>query len=131
MTELLEQMVAAKQLSSSDASSLQDVATNGKAHLIESEVSVLQWLADEYGVGTVVCDNCFLYMWGGGYVMEAAQQGYIGYTNCPASWAEVVRQGAKTPNHGNNVERKRKLRVQHMHLWRIWTLMTQNFTHIS
>lgn len=50
MTELLEQMVAAKQLSSSDASSLQDVATNGKAHLIESEVSVLQWLADEYGV---------------------------------------------------------------------------------
>ncbi|MDA7510229.1 GspE/PulE family protein [bacterium] len=50
MTELLEQMVAAKQLSSSDASSLQEVATNGKAHLIESEVAVLQWLADEYGV---------------------------------------------------------------------------------
>ena len=50
MTELLEQMVADKQLSSSDASSLKDVATNGKAHLIESEVSVLQWLADEYGV---------------------------------------------------------------------------------
>ena len=50
MTKLLEQMVAAKQLSSSDASSLQEVATNGKSHLIESEVSVLQWLADEYGV---------------------------------------------------------------------------------
>jgi general secretion pathway protein E/type IV pilus assembly protein PilB len=57
MTELLEQMVAAKQLSSSDASSLQDVATNGKAHLIESEVSVLQWLADEYGVNFTDLDS--------------------------------------------------------------------------
>ena len=50
MTELLEQMVAAKQLSSTDATAIQDVATNEKAHLIESEFSVLQWLADEYGV---------------------------------------------------------------------------------
>lgn len=50
MTELLEQMVAAKQLSSTDASSLQDAATNGNAQLTESEDSVLQWLADEYGI---------------------------------------------------------------------------------
>lgn len=50
MTELLQQMVAAKQLSDSDATSLTEVATNGKSHLIESEVAVLQWLADEYGV---------------------------------------------------------------------------------
>ena len=29
-------------------------------------------LADEYGVGVVSVDNAFHYLWGGGYVMEAA-----------------------------------------------------------
>ena len=61
-------------------------------------------LADEYGVGTVVCDNCFHYMWGGGYVMEAAQQGYIGYTNCPASWAEVVPREQQIGGSGGSLE---------------------------
>jgi hypothetical protein len=29
------------------------------------------------------------YLWGGGYVMEVAEKGYIGYTNCTSSLAEV------------------------------------------
>ena len=59
-------------------------------------------LADTYGTGTVVCDEAFHYMWGGGYVLEAAQKGYIAYTNCPASWAEVVPFGGRSPTLGTN-----------------------------
>jgi LDH2 family malate/lactate/ureidoglycolate dehydrogenase len=59
-------------------------------------------LADEYGVGTVSVDNCFHYLWGGGYVMEAAQRGYIAYTCCTAMLAEVVPFGGKTPTLGTN-----------------------------
>ena len=47
-------------------------------------------LADKYGVGMVSVDNAFHYLWGGGYVMEAAKKGYIAYTNCTAALAEVV-----------------------------------------
>ena len=47
-------------------------------------------LADRYGVGIVSVDQAFHYLWGGGYVMEAAGRGYIAYTNCTASLAEVV-----------------------------------------
>ncbi len=50
MSELVEQMIASKQLSAADATSLRQKATNGNAHLIESEAAILQWLADEYGV---------------------------------------------------------------------------------
>ena len=59
-------------------------------------------LADKYGTGTVVCDEAFHYMWGGGYVLEAAAKGYIAYTNCPASWAEVVPFGGRSPTLGTN-----------------------------
>jgi LDH2 family malate/lactate/ureidoglycolate dehydrogenase len=59
-------------------------------------------LADEYGVGTVSVDNAFHYLWGGGYVMEAAKKGYIAYTNCTASLAEVVPYGGKSPTLGTN-----------------------------
>jgi L-2-hydroxycarboxylate dehydrogenase (NAD+) len=59
-------------------------------------------LADQYGVGTVSVDNAFHYLWGGGYVMEAAQQGYIAYTNCTAALAEVVPFGGKFPTLGTN-----------------------------
>ena len=31
-------------------------------------------LADQYGVGTVSVDNAFHYLWGGGYVMDAANE---------------------------------------------------------
>lgn len=59
-------------------------------------------LADKYGIGQVSVDNAFHYLWGGGYVMEAAQRGYIAYTNCTAALAEVVPFGGKFPTLGTN-----------------------------
>jgi L-2-hydroxycarboxylate dehydrogenase (NAD+) len=59
-------------------------------------------LADRYGVGTVSVDNAFHYLWGGGYVMDAAKKGYIAYTNCTAALAEVVPFGGKFPTLGTN-----------------------------
>ncbi len=59
-------------------------------------------LADRYGVGIVSVDNAFHYLWGGGYVMEAAKKGYIGYTNCTAALAEVVPFLGKIPTLGTN-----------------------------
>ncbi len=59
-------------------------------------------LADQYGVGMVSVDNAFHYLWGGGYVMDAARRGYIAYTNCTAALAEVVPFGGKYPTLGTN-----------------------------
>ena len=59
-------------------------------------------LANQYGVGTVSVDNAFHYLWGGGYVMDAAKQGYIAYTNCTAALAEVVPFGGRFPTLGTN-----------------------------
>lgn len=59
-------------------------------------------LADEYGIGQVSVDNAFHYLWGGGYVMEAAERGYIAYTNCTSALAEVVPFGGKFPTLGTN-----------------------------
>jgi L-2-hydroxycarboxylate dehydrogenase (NAD+) len=59
-------------------------------------------LADEYGIGQVSVDNAFHYLWGGGYVMDAAKRGYIAYTNCTSSLAEVVPFGGKFPTLGTN-----------------------------
>ena len=59
-------------------------------------------LADRHGTGTVSVDNAFHYLWGGGYVMEAAQRGYIAYTNCTASLAEVVPFRGVHPTLGTN-----------------------------
>jgi L-2-hydroxycarboxylate dehydrogenase (NAD+) len=59
-------------------------------------------LADRYGVGQVSVDNAFHYLWGGGYVMEAAKRGYIAYTNCTAALAEVVPFLGKYPTLGTN-----------------------------
>src|SRR5882672_3913155 len=59
-------------------------------------------LADKYGVGQVSVDNAFHYLWGGGYVMDAAKRGYVAYTNCTASLAEVVPFGGKFPTLGTN-----------------------------
>lgn len=59
-------------------------------------------LADKYGVGMVSVDNAFHYLWGGGYVMDAARRGYIAYTNCTAALAEVVPFGGKYPTLGTN-----------------------------
>jgi len=59
-------------------------------------------LADQYGIGMVSVDNAFHYLWGGGYVMDAARRGYIAYTNCTAALAEVVPFGGKFPTLGTN-----------------------------
>ena len=59
-------------------------------------------LADRHGTGTVSIDNAFHYLWGGGYVMEAARRGYIAYTNCTASLAEVVPFRGVFPTLGTN-----------------------------
>ena len=59
-------------------------------------------LADRHGTGTISVDNAFHYLWGGGYVMEAARRGYIAYTNCTASLAEVVPFRGVHPTLGTN-----------------------------
>jgi ureidoglycolate dehydrogenase (NAD+) len=59
-------------------------------------------MADEFGVGIVSVDEAFHYLWGGGYVMDAAKKGYIAYTNCTAALAEVVPFGGKFPTLGTN-----------------------------
>jgi L-2-hydroxycarboxylate dehydrogenase (NAD+) len=59
-------------------------------------------LADEFGIGAVAVDNAFHYLWGGGYVIEAAKKGYIAYTCCTAGTAEVVPFGGKFPTLGTN-----------------------------
>src|SRR5271170_243414 len=59
-------------------------------------------MADEFGVGVVTVDNAFHYLWGGGYVIDAADKGYIAYTDCTAASAEVVPYGGKSPTLGTN-----------------------------
>lgn len=59
-------------------------------------------LADEFGVGIVSVDNCFHYLWGGGYVIDAAKKGYIAYTCCTSILAEVVPFMGKSPTLGTN-----------------------------
>ena len=59
-------------------------------------------LADQFGIGQVSVDNCFHYLWGGGYVMEIAKRGYIAYTNCTSTLAEVVPFRGKKPTMGTN-----------------------------
>jgi LDH2 family malate/lactate/ureidoglycolate dehydrogenase len=59
-------------------------------------------LADIHGVGMVSVDNAFHYLWGGGYMIEAARRGYIAYTNCTAALAEVVPFMGKFPTLGTN-----------------------------
>jgi L-2-hydroxycarboxylate dehydrogenase (NAD+) len=59
-------------------------------------------LADEFGIGQVAVDNAFHYLWGGGYMIYAAQRGYLAYTNCTSALAEVVPFMGKYPTLGTN-----------------------------
>lgn len=59
-------------------------------------------LADDFGVGVVTVDNAFHYLWGGGYVLDAADRGYIAYTCCTAALAEVVPYQGRFPTLGTN-----------------------------
>jgi LDH2 family malate/lactate/ureidoglycolate dehydrogenase len=73
----------------------------GQAVAFEA-MATAEKLADEFGVGVVAVDNAFHYLWGGGYVIDAAQKGYIAYTCCTAALAEVVPFGGKFPTLGTN-----------------------------
>jgi LDH2 family malate/lactate/ureidoglycolate dehydrogenase len=73
----------------------------GQATAFEAMDAAMK-LADEYGVGVVAVDNAFHYLWGGGYVIDAARKGYISYTSCTAALAEVVPFGGKFPTLGTN-----------------------------
>ncbi|XOV72628.1 MAG: Ldh family oxidoreductase [Verrucomicrobiota bacterium] len=59
-------------------------------------------MAEDYGVGVVAVDNAWHYFWGGGYVLELAQRGFIGFTICTALLAEVVPYGGSKPVLGTN-----------------------------
>jgi L-2-hydroxycarboxylate dehydrogenase (NAD+) len=58
--------------------------------------------AERHGVGMVSVDQAHHYLWGGGYVIEAAQRGYLAYTACTAALAEVVPFGGTAPTLGTN-----------------------------
>jgi LDH2 family malate/lactate/ureidoglycolate dehydrogenase len=73
----------------------------GQATAFEAMDAAMK-LADEFGVGVVAVDNAFHYLWGGGYVIDAARKGYIAYTSCTAALAEVVPFGGKFPTLGTN-----------------------------
>ena len=73
----------------------------GQAVAVEAMNEAMK-LADEFGVGVVAVDNAFHYLWGGGYVIDAAQKGYIAYTCCTAALAEVVPFGGRFPTLGTN-----------------------------
>ena len=59
-------------------------------------------MAEEYGSGIVSVDNGSHYLWGAGYAIEYAKRGYIVYTNCTSSLAEVAPFGGKYPTLGTN-----------------------------
>lgn len=59
-------------------------------------------LADRYGVATIAVDDAYHYLWGGGYVLEAAKKGYIAYTNCTAGKSEVIPFQGRAPTLGTN-----------------------------
>ena len=73
----------------------------GQAVGLEAMATAMK-LADRHGIGAVVVDNAFHYLWGGGYVIDAAKKGYIAYTCCTAALAEVVPFGGKFPTLGTN-----------------------------
>jgi len=59
-------------------------------------------LAEKFGVGIVSVDNAWHYLWGSGYAIDAANRGYLAYTNCTSTLAEVVPFGGKFPTLGTN-----------------------------
>lgn len=68
----------------------------------EQAIETCITLADRYGIGQVSVDNAFHYLWGGGYVMEAARRGYVAYTNCTSAKTGVVPFGGRWPTLGTN-----------------------------
>lgn len=73
----------------------------GQATAYEAIESCMEQ-ADQFGIAQISVDNAFHYLWGGGYVIEAASRGYIAYTNCTAALAEVVPFAGQFPTLGTN-----------------------------
>ena len=92
--EVLENKFAASEVWNCNKKLGQSVAYEAIEKCIE--------LADKYGIGQVSVDSAFHYLWGGGYVLDAAKRGYIAYTNCTAGLAEVVPFMGKFPTLGTN-----------------------------
>lgn len=59
-------------------------------------------LANEYGIGQISVDNASPYLWGAGYVMAAAERGFIAYTHATSPLAEVAPLGGNRPTLGTN-----------------------------
>ena len=79
------------------ALSISEKASGDDLNAMNGKMVFTGELAEKYGSGTVAIDNAFHYLWGGGYVMDAAKRGYIAYTNCTSTLAEVVPFGGKFP----------------------------------
>lgn len=72
-------------------------------HVVAGEaMQTAMQLADEFGIGAVSVNHAFHYLWGGGYVMDAAFAGYIAYTTCTGAIPEVVPHGGKAATMGTN-----------------------------
>ncbi len=59
-------------------------------------------LSDTHGVGTVIVDNAFHYLWGAFYVRRAARRGYVCFTTCTGAIPEVVPYGGRVGTMGTN-----------------------------
>jgi len=92
--EIIEKKFAASEVWDAQKKLGQSVAFRAMERCME--------MADKYGIGQVSVDNAFHYLWGGGYVMDAAKKGYIAYTNCTSTLGEVVPFGGKFPVLGTN-----------------------------
>jgi len=57
LKQLLDQMVAARQLSSTDATTLERLSRSGAGAPIQTHDAILQWLAHEYAVTYTTLDN--------------------------------------------------------------------------
>jgi type II secretion system protein E len=56
-SQLIDQMVAARQLSATDAAILSQQTRSGAQKQLQSEEEVLRWLANEYGLGYTTLEN--------------------------------------------------------------------------
>jgi L-2-hydroxycarboxylate dehydrogenase (NAD+) len=59
-------------------------------------------MANEYGIAQIAVDNASPYLWGAGYVMAAAERGFIAYTHATSPLAEVAPLGGNRPTLGTN-----------------------------
>lgn len=59
-------------------------------------------LANEHGIAQISVDNASPYLWGAGYVMAAAERGFIAYTHATSPLAEVAPLGGNRPTLGTN-----------------------------